>query len=274
MAAATTGTPDLQHNIFEDSIGGADLSVFFMSEIWIANNPELVIVDLDNVTSVSYSRIRERFPVRQLGKANPVAYTDGIVTTAGHIAFNIFANDALARLRGQLVKQKNTLQESSAQLKKTDTPASNFTGNIVDTKLNAVKAYESSQLNKVVNLDQLPPFHLLIMGVNEKGTISKLMIRNVVIADENQYHGTQQPNILNKVSWLATDVVPLYSSAFKDDILIESIGNMQEQYAKTGDFSFLNFYGYDLTGNDIYKEIERKLYPQGTIRNTQSLGGL
>jgi hypothetical protein len=205
----------MQEKIYEDTIGGSDLSVFFLSEVWTSDKPDLIIVDLDNTTSVSYSRIRERFPIRQLGRSNPVAYTDGIVTTAGHIAFNVFCEDALARLRGQILKEQTSISNNIAELKNRNTAASNVTADILKNTETAFQNFNSGAFNTILNLDQLPPFHLLIMGVNERGVMSKLLIRDISIADENQYHGTQQPNIMNKVSFLALDVIPLYQSPFK-----------------------------------------------------------
>lgn len=76
------------------------------------------------------------------------------------------------------------------------------------------------QLNRAMNnaslymLNQLVPFSLLVMGTNEQGVFSKMMLKGVRIIDENQMQGVQQPNIVNKVTFAAEDMFPLMTGAY------------------------------------------------------------
>lgn len=191
------------------TIGGADLSVFYMAEVPVMEDvldptatpdtwrSEIITIELDSVLSLSYSTLREKFPVRQLGKANPAAYTYGPRSIAGHLAFAIFTEDVLMRIRGRV---RNEFLRAGEKYK----------GALQD-RLETLSTYYTAalELNTAQLLDSLIPFHLLVMGMNERGAFSKFIIKNVYIVDENQYQGTRHPNILNKVSYVAEDIVPM-----------------------------------------------------------------
>lgn len=68
-------------------------------------------------------------------------------------------------------------------------------------------------------LNQLIPFNLLIMGTNEQGTFSKMMLKGVRIIDENQMQGVQQPNIVNKITFSAEDIFPLMSGSSSENTM-------------------------------------------------------
>jgi hypothetical protein len=209
---------------------GADLSVFFLMEVPVLGDvtdgipkhlwrKELLMMELDSVMSISYSILREVFPVRVIGESKPRSFTRGPMSIAGHIAFTIFTDDVLVRLRSQMVDKFKNLQirndEIAASLRK-DMP-----DEYKSVQVNIRNQYNT--FNNVLNygnvylLNQLLPFHLLVMGVNEQGDFCKMMIRDVYVIDENQYHGTSQPNIMNKITFSATDIYPMTSGSVKED---------------------------------------------------------
>lgn len=243
------------------SIGGADLSVFYMAEMPVMEDvlskpedpdtwrTELITIEMDNVLSLSYSTVRERFPIRQLGKANPVAYTSGIRTISGHIAFAVFAEDVLARLRTYVNKKFEQVTRGESRLNN----ATKDQQNLIFNNINKLKNYYTAALNmqsEVQLLDSIPPFHLLVMGINEAGVMSKLLLKNVYIVDEAQQQGTQQPHIINKVYYNALDIVPMVESDVKN-IFTGSMDSITEQYQQ-GAYNLLSM--PNLTGSSVLEE--------------------
>lgn len=301
-----------KNGTLQSTLSGSDLSVFFLTEIpkasdLISDTPsylqgkELLLIELDSVMQLSYSIVREVFPVRSLGRSKPKGFTRGPIGIAGYLSFSIFTEDVLTRLRTQMsdsiknfqLKTQQSLKNLQAQQNKNQSTTSNaqidslkkqidyvqnnltqaqalsdtynnstlFTDttsitsqlvsandNVVllqkqleDLQSQLIKAQSQqqsqqtnqqatsnkqsdqlseliktyNQYNQVLNssgiymLNQLLPFHLLVMGTNEQGVFSKMMIKNIRIIDENQMQGVQQPNIVNRVTFSAEDISPL-----------------------------------------------------------------
>ncbi len=257
---------------YQQTVGGADLSVFYMAEYpnmddvisgipAEAQRKELVIFELDSALSLSYSILRERFPVRTLGRANPITYTRGSRTIAGHIAFAVFAEDVLARLRGRIRNKFNEIREKFSNFSSVGEGNNAVNGKAKTDAAEFEKMryfYEAAfEYDKVQLLDSLPQFHLLIMGVNESGVWSKFIIRNVSIVDENQYQGTQQPNIVNKVSWVATDIIPMAAFTMSGHTVVDSINSIDELYSN-GSLSLSSNYNM-LSGSNILDSVKDML---------------
>lgn len=113
-----------------------------------------------------------------------------------------------------------------------------------------------AQYNKALNiggiymLNQLMPFNLLIMGTNEQGVFSKMMLKGVRIIDENQMQGVQQPNIVNKVTFSAEDIFPLMSGTSSDGTMdFTSVSNKDQNSPTTS-----NPYAI-YTGSQLMKDV-------------------
>jgi hypothetical protein len=273
---------DLTMNL-KDTIGGADLSVFFIMSYPVlsadnaslpleAQEKEFVILELDNVLSLSYSIMREKFPVRNMGEVNPAAILNGIRSISGHIAFTIFADDTLAYLRGQITDRIKQIESrfneffgsSYTPLDKVQGPMtekgqSDFWNNVDPKQLQweSFKEYYTQFLyktDKVQLLDSLPPFHILVLGVNDRGVFSKLLIKDISIIDENQYHGTQNPHIMNKITFTALDIIPMAKFSY-DANVIATLDSVDEsivggKYGST--FNFIN----EMTGNKVLNDLQ------------------
>lgn len=233
--------------MMQDSFSGSDLSIFYLVEYPNADDiaagmtpdacrKEIVMLEFDSVLSLSYSTIREKFPVRSLGHSNPLGITSGIRTISGHITFNVFAEDILSRLRS---KVSSELENKNLQNK-----------DILQATPLLGTGYKS------MLLDQLPPFHLLIMGTTERGTLSRMMIKNVSIIDENQYQGTQQPNVVNKVTFVAQDVVPMTARQYDSTVISSSITDSEEGYVG-GNYDYgrlAEMTGSSILSDSIYRQ--------------------
>lgn len=262
----------------KDTIGGSDMSVFLLAEYPSLEPDELsvpvylrkkdfMMLELDNVMSLSYSIMREKFPVRNLGHINPSAILPGARTISGSMAFAIFTDDILTYIRGMISDRLTSINqkfEDYYNYVSTYAPSSNSEMSYDDMLNSAIKAEDKYNVykkyanlfrqsaEKAQLLDSLPPFHLLVMGVNEAGTFSKLLLKNVSIIDENQYQGTQQPHIMNKITFVATDIVPM--SKFKNNkTVIASMTSVDEQfiYGNTQSYN----YSSEVIGSSVLDSI-------------------
>jgi hypothetical protein len=327
----------------QEVITGSDLSVFYISEVYKIQDtmdfPEspwlwrkdIVLMELDTAMSISYSTLREVFPVRTLGQSKPKGFTRGPMSISGHITFSVFTEDVLDRLRTQMlasieqVKAKTTEMESRRNGRTRDgilskagedrtkiaadkaaiagqiaenqkqllmSPTQFPSGTDVtslretltyknaelnnqlaaqDVLLKGVDSTSEAQISKITNgpksvpftqnllyekilrensvylLNQLGPFHLLVMGTNETGTFAKMMIKGVRVIDENQMQGVSQPNIVNRITFAAEDLVPMTS--------INANSNV-DATAKNDMFKFGGNNLSMFTGSDVMRSIE------------------
>lgn len=266
------------NTMIQECLSGSDLSVFYIVELPAVEDimagvapeyarKEVVMMEFDSVLSISYSTIREEFPVRSLGYANPRAITKGIRTISGHVAFNIFAEDVLSRLRGRVTlelekKRRNVYGEGKTVQDAISNLAHNNNALNNDGELYKLTPLADENY-KTMLLDQLPPFHLLVMGVNEHGVMSRMLIKDVSIIDENQYQGTQQPNIVNRVSFVALDLVPMTARQYDSTIITQSLSSMEEGFVG-GNW---NYSMRDMSATSILTEVTSDTIERGTKRD-------
>jgi hypothetical protein len=252
----------------ENTIGGQDLSVFYIAELPDIQSlkqgiplelcpMKLIMLEWEGLVHVNYSTLREKFPVRSLGMINAKDYTYGIRTISGTLGFAIFTEDPLSKLRSNFKKYINNALSGVSKGTKYDgtkpkmpNPADEKFKGTEGRKLftSEYKKYLSEKTLYDVNqtqeaakgtifdeaefktllLDQLPMFHILVMGVNERGNVCQFLIKYVTIIDESQYQGTAQPNIINKVSYVALDMIPITSKQFSNVVNTGSLSAIQE----------------------------------------------
>jgi hypothetical protein len=245
-------------------IGGSDLSVFMVMEVPLvadldlpdeAQRKEILTIELENVLSLGYSTVRERYPVRVLGESNPRSYTRGSRTIAGHLAFNVFTKDAIQYIRGRVAQELQTIEDNIYDQKMTEDQKTQVTQEMM-----AYNTAKNTLRDKVQLLDDLPLFHILCMGANENGVFSKFLIKNVSIVDENQYQGTQQPNIINKVSWVAQDLVPMneVEKWNQKTVVISSVNSIESSYSRGNYQSKIN-YNYEVTGSNLLDDTKSSI---------------
>jgi hypothetical protein len=303
-----------------DTITGADLSVFFMIELpdmkdvidkdlvpsmW---QKKLMMIEMDSVMSLSYSIMREVYPVRAIGLNKPKSFVRGPTTISASIAFTVFTDDVLVRLRTQVQQSIKDLQTKNSQILKnlqaeiskqntkslktkkeelkkledsyysasgsTLDPAGSLASSLgltytsayindsllvsqIETTSNEIKEVQKdinsaktsaessaaafknlidtySQFNSILNtggifmLNQLMPFHILVMGTTERGVFTKMMLKNIRVIDENQMQGVQQPNIVNRISLVAEDIFPLVSGSSTDSMDFTAVSTIDQ----------------------------------------------
>lgn len=252
----------------EQTMNGTDLTVFFMAEFpeiediingvpLDACRKEQALYPMDNVLSIQYSTIREKFPVRVIGEANPRAYTKGPRTIAGHIVFSVFTEDVLSRLRGRIRNKFHQIKNKFKNFAVTTQASADKNSASAQEFAKKMAYYQAAfEFDRVQLLDSLAPFHLLVMGVNDQGTWSRFIIKNVSIIDENQTQGMYTLNIFNKCSFVAKDIVPMATFNKPNWSSIDSINSITESY--NGNFSYNTKYN-TITGSDVLRDISEDL---------------
>jgi hypothetical protein len=263
------------NSILQNTIGGADLVCFYISEVpsiadlmndvpEAAQQKELIMFEMDNVMSISYSTIRERYPVRQLGQSNPVKYTSGLRTIAGSIAFAIFTEDILGRLRSRITRELETISSKFDNFQPQTQSSSQDWTRKRERFAYESDAYQRSDIFRKIQgmyevqlLDSLAPFHILVMGCNERGIFSKFMLKNVQIIDENQYQGMAMPNITNKVSYVASDILPMVRyNGNEKFVSISSLNSITESFVN-GTFSGTPSFNKELTATEVMNSVKQ-----------------
>ena len=254
-----------------ESIGGADLSLYMLMEVPLVEDIDLpeevqrketLTIEMDNAMSLSYSTVREKFPVRRLdGSSNAISYVKGPRTISGHIAFAVMTKDILQHIRSRVVQEINKIEANFSEYTPESTSGQKDSIERYQRWLEEKYYYSKTFLNnKIQLLDDLPPFHILCMGANEYGIFSKFIIKNVHIIDENQYQGTQQPNIINKVTWVAEDIIPMneVNKWNENTVLVSSINSIESSYSN-GRFNGQINYNKEISGSTLLDDISNSI---------------
>lgn len=200
------------HDTFYKTFSGSDSLAY---AVFKDSKPVL----LGNITTVSYSMIREKRPIPTIGRINPAAYTRGMRTVAGSLIFTT--------INQHFVKD---LIQNVPYL----------------TKYKKLKA------------DELPLFDIMVISANEYGASAQLRIYGVDIAEEGQIITTENLFMENSFSFLARDIDEFsqfnpYNNgngrSNPNDSLITSISTLE-------DFPIISS---NTLNNDEIKEVQRGL---------------
>ena len=130
----------------------------------ILNAPPIVFGEL---STISYSFYRDKFPVRAVGFTRAKGYTRGARTVAGSLIFKLIDYSAINKFVNVLYDDVNNLS---------------------------------------VMPDELPPFSVDITFANEYGENTKQSIISIEIVEGNQIITTDQLTISEQYSFVAQDV--------------------------------------------------------------------
>jgi len=129
------------------------------------------LLQIGNLSTLSYSIHREKQPVRTLGRIYPKGYVRGPLTIAGTLIFTVFDQHVLAELRDIF----------------------DYEHNIPD-------------LQKSLLPHQFPPFDVVVTYTNEYGHESYLRIYGIEIVDEGQNHSVNDMVSENMMQYIAKDI--------------------------------------------------------------------
>ena len=148
------------------------------------NNVRAPWKNLGTLDSLSYSTFREKNAVRTLGRSHAVAYTRGPRTIAGNLVFNVMQENELLEFAN------SSYDETSSR---------------------------NSGTPMAAMIDQIDPFHMILVFANEYGGYSAMHFYNVDIASENQRMSVHDIVLQNSMTFYSTDMLP-----------IENLGNSFE----------------------------------------------
>jgi len=140
----------------------------FSNTVGLPNIPPLI--NLSNISVVSWSTHRDKVPVRSIGKSYAQAYTHGPRTIAGSMVFINFNKAALWDIINHLVVQT-----------------------------------EDSPVHSIMT-DQVPPFNMYFMFVNEDGLSAFMSLYDIEIVDEGMVLGTDEAYLETTLQYVAKDI--------------------------------------------------------------------
>jgi hypothetical protein len=181
------------------NVPGSDENVFSATDIsayfCIPQNPYKVTKEnrnptknyhIANLSVISISTHRDKFPVTSLGNVGIKGFTRGHRVIGGTMVFQTFDRHAFY----------NALVELESQM----------TGQTV----NQVIAAESTML-----ADEMPPFDIIISMVNEDGVISYMSVLGVILQDEGRAISVDNINLSETYSYMAMAYIPMQPYASK-----------------------------------------------------------
>jgi hypothetical protein len=175
-----------------------------------ANGNYSPYIHIGSLSELSYSSFREKFAVRTLGRTHAKAYTRGPRTVAGTMTFNTI--------------QENELLHFAKQL-----------DDIEGIKIDAQN----------VMMDQIDPFHLIVVFGNEYGAFSVMYLFNVEFGSESQRMSVNDLVLQQNVNFYATDILPM-----------EDAGTMFKSYDQM------------ISGNfDIPENVKKGTVPVFNVKN-------
>lgn len=127
------------------------------------------IIELGSLYSITYSSFREKHAVRTLGRVSAKDYTRGQRTIAGSMNFAVFQSHEL---------------------------------------MDFLRG-ESLEDQKVILLDQLPKFNIMLVMINEYGGASILHLFGVTISTESQQTSVEDLALMNSVTFYAEDIMTI-----------------------------------------------------------------
>jgi len=111
--------------------------------------------------TLSYSTHRQVAPIRPIGHINPKGYVRGPRTIAGTLVFQVL--------------ERHILWEFQDELKK-----------LYEELMRQGRAYEASKLPRFFLMDEIPPFNITVVGLNEFGQGGSFSLLGCLIMEEGQ----------------------------------------------------------------------------------------
>lgn len=135
-------------------------------------------VVIGELQTISYSIHRDKFPVRVLGKINPIGFTTGGRTIAGSLIFTVFDRHIIMRI---IDAMNSSMYESLTE------------NDREDMKMN-------------MKMDELPPIDITIAFKNELGDASNIKLYGITFVDEGQVMSIEDMITEQTMSYMAQDI--------------------------------------------------------------------
>ena len=164
---------------YTDNVGGAVYHSYAGCDIRAVafDSTMQTMVEIANIQTLTYSIYREKFPVRSMGTTYAKGHTRGPRTIAGSIIFTVFNQSVLGQFLG-----------------------------LSQQEVNAGQLFP-------ITVDQIPPFHIVLLFASEYNYLSSMAIYNIDIINEGQVMSVEDLITENTCQFLATHIEPLRSVA-------------------------------------------------------------
>lgn len=173
-----------------------------------------IVIDgkpVGSAVAVSYAIQREKGPVFVLGRADPLAFSRGKRGIAGTIVSLMldehwilgvnFENNKFVAERDELFARPGDLNNASPPLADLEELDPGFTFDSSDLS-------DSWVLSNAWYPDQLPPFDIVIVAVNEYGKAATMRIYGVELLNEGSGFSVDDMRIENQQSFIARTILP------------------------------------------------------------------
>ena len=184
-----------------NSFSGVDIHAVFGGTVLI------------EIQGISFTVTREKAPIYTMGRADPRAFCRGKRGIAGTVIFTVFDRHALLEGLADRAHFWADTEEITATNQRLSSGNSSIQaagrGSFIDPDRvgiaePAVPWYE----------DQIPPFTIVLVAVNEYGHQMKMEIRGVEILNQGQGISVDDLMIDQQMTFVATDIFPWRAGNF------------------------------------------------------------
>lgn len=133
---------------YQSGYAGTDIVCVFKFPDFVKKEP----IVFGELTTISFSTYRDKFPVRSLGFVNPKGYTKAGRTVAGSLIFTIFEKSIINRVVEEIYSKKFNLIPDELPAFSIDITMANEFGNKTHIALFGVEIVEGNQIMTVDNM--------------------------------------------------------------------------------------------------------------------------
>ena len=163
------------------------------------------------IQGISYTVSREKAPIYTMGRADPRAFCRGKRGIAGTVIFTVFDRHALLENMGErslfwadteevtAMNQRNSAGNTNIQFAGTQSQDVQL-----QDRVSAIPWYE----------DQIPPFNISLVALNEYGHQMTMQIRGVEILNQGQGISVDDLMIDQQMTFVCTDIYPWRAAPF------------------------------------------------------------
>lgn len=166
--------------------------------------------NIGEIQGVSFTVSREKAPIYTMGRVDPRAFCRGKRGIAGSVIFTVFDRQALLSVMGnQSIFWADNEEINAANQRRDD-------GGLVQPQAGRTSSERlgSATPARPWYEDQIPPFTIVLVGINEYGHQMEMQIRGVEILNSGQGISVDDLMIDQQMTFVATDIIPWRAQKF------------------------------------------------------------
>ncbi len=174
------------------------------------------------IQGLSFTISREKAPIYTMGNPDPRAFSRGKRGIAGSLIFTVFDRQVLL----EALKEQSIFWADSEEVTSTNQRRSD--GFQIEPQAGRGS---SSRLGSAVPArpwyeDQIPPFTIVLVAINEYGHQMEMQIRGVEILNVGQGISVDDLMIDQQMTFVATDIIPWYAQRFVPPHSVQAINEV------------------------------------------------